>query len=69
MAVITVLIKPSSSSCNLSCSYCFYKDISNKREIKNYGMMDYNTLNAIIQRVYKIAEGKLTLFFKVESLP
>lgn len=64
MAVITVLIKPSSSSCNLSCSYCFYKDISNKREIKNYGMMDYNTLNAIIQRVYKIAEGEINFIFQ-----
>ncbi|WP_278336161.1 hypothetical protein [Romboutsia hominis] len=25
---LTILIKPSSSACNLDCKYCFYKDIS-----------------------------------------
>lgn len=31
---ISVLIKPASSSCNLNCNYCFYRDVSSFREEK-----------------------------------
>ncbi len=32
MQPLNVLIKPVSSACNLNCSYCFYADLSRKRE-------------------------------------
>ena len=31
MPAISVLMKPSSSMCNMSCDYCFYCDEAQKR--------------------------------------
>ncbi|MGL5693681.1 MAG: anaerobic sulfatase maturase [Peptostreptococcaceae bacterium] len=49
MENITVLIKPSSSDCNLNCSYCFYKDLSDNRDTESFGFMNLNTLESIIK--------------------
>lgn len=48
MPPLSVMIKPSSSLCNLRCSYCFYNDESINRSIKSYGFMKENTLKNII---------------------
>ena len=44
MKNLNLLIKPASSTCNLQCKYCFYYDVADNREIKNYGIMDDETL-------------------------
>ena len=49
MENITVLIKPSSSDCNLNCKYCFYKDSSRNRETYSYGFMNDDTLESVIK--------------------
>ena len=46
---ITVLIKPSSSSCDNVCSYCFYDDVSQCRKVKSYGLMSDETRSSIIK--------------------
>ncbi len=50
MLPISVLIKPASSICNMSCKYCFYCDESQKRNIKSYGFMDEQTLKNVIRK-------------------
>ena len=39
MPAISVLMKPSSSMCNMSCDYCFYCDEAQKRSQESYGFM------------------------------
>ena len=44
---IHLLIKPASGNCNLRCAYCFYADITEKRETPSFGMMSEETLEAV----------------------
>ena len=39
MPAISVLMKPSSSMCNMSCDYCFYCDEAQKRTQESFGYM------------------------------
>ena len=39
MRSISVMVKPVSSTCNMRCSYCFYADVANSRQIANHGVM------------------------------
>lgn len=54
---ITILIKPASSLCNLSCKYCFYDDVSSGREQKSFGLMSEKTAENIIQKAFDYASG------------
>lgn len=66
MQSASFLIKPASSSCNLRCSYCFYFDVSNHREQDNYGIMDEETMNAMIDKIFADMDenGKVTFGFQ-----
>ena len=64
MRNINLLIKPASSSCNLRCKYCFYHDVSNNREIKNYGIMNNETLENLVKRVYEEVEETVNFAFQ-----
>ena len=64
MRNINLLIKPASSSCNLRCKYCFYHDVSNNREIKNYGIMNDETLENLVKRVYEEVEETVNFAFQ-----
>lgn len=44
MPPISVLIKPASGMCNMSCEYCFYYDETKKREQESFGFMSEETL-------------------------
>lgn len=57
MPAISVLMKPASSLCNMSCDYCFYCDESEKRAMKSYGFMSEETLKNIIRKTLPRAEG------------
>jgi len=52
---LSIMIKPSSSNCNMQCEYCFYHDISNKRIQKSYGFMNFKLLEIIVQKALKEA--------------
>lgn len=64
MKNIQLLIKPTSSMCNLNCTYCFYKDVAEHREIENYGFMNIDTLEILIKKALESAEGNCTIAFQ-----
>lgn len=64
MPPLNLLIKPASGNCNLRCKYCFYHDVSENREIKNYGMMDIETLEVLVQKAFNYAEYACTFAFQ-----
>lgn len=62
---LSVMIKPSSSKCNLNCKYCFYNDISKKRDIKDYGFMKTETIKEIINKaILYCGDGSCTIGFQ-----
>lgn len=64
MPAINVLIKPASGSCNLRCKYCFYKDVSENRKEKNYGLMSYETLETIVKKVFEYGDNMVGFAFQ-----
>lgn len=64
MKPISLLIKPASSLCNMSCKYCFYADVSDNREIKSYGIMRDDTLENIVKKAFDYAEGIANFAFQ-----
>jgi len=61
---ISVLIKPASSKCNQSCSYCFYHDVANNRSVADFGLMSLDTIEIIIRKVLQFASGYATFSFQ-----
>ncbi|MCT4686040.1 anaerobic sulfatase maturase [Vallitalea sp.] len=64
MPPLTTLIKPASGNCNLRCKYCFYYDVMNSREVKNYGIMTEETLEQLVKKAFEFAEGQVTFAFQ-----
>jgi uncharacterized protein len=52
-----IMIKPSSSKCQMACEYCFYTDLSANREIKDFGFMNGKTRKNIIEKTLEFASG------------
>ncbi|MGN1054903.1 MAG: radical SAM/SPASM domain-containing protein, partial [Erysipelotrichaceae bacterium] len=46
------MIKPASSLCNMRCKYCFYHDIASLREVRSYGVMEYNLIDDFLSRIH-----------------
>lgn len=64
MPPISVLIKPASSKCNLSCEYCFYHDVAHNRAVADFGFMNLETIEVIIRKVLQFASGYATFSFQ-----
>lgn len=64
MPPIRVMIKPVSSLCNLRCRYCFYADVAEHREIRSYGVMEEETLEAIVRAAFDGASGSAGFVFQ-----
>lgn len=64
MPPIQLLIKPASGLCNLRCEYCFYHDITEKRQQSSYGFMSEATLEEIIKKTLAYAENSCTIAFQ-----
>lgn len=64
MISTSVLIKPTSSSCNLQCKYCFYHDVAERREVKNYGMMEETTLENLVKKGFESTDYMITFAFQ-----
>lgn len=67
MKYVSFLIKPVSSLCNLHCPYCFYEDVSKKREIKSYGKMNMEIMETLIFRAIEETEEKGVLVFAFQG--
>ncbi len=64
MKNLNLLIKPASSSCNLRCRYCFYYDVADNREVKNYGIMNDDTLENMVKKVFDDVEYSANFAFQ-----
>lgn len=60
MPALSVLMKPSSSLCNMSCDYCFYCDEAEKRTQSSYGFMSEQTLKNVIRKTMPRAEHMIS---------
>ena len=64
MPPINLLIKPASGMCNLRCRYCFYHDLTAKRETASYGMMKPEVLEQVIGKALDYADGECTIAYQ-----
>ncbi len=64
MNAVSVMIKPSSSGCNLGCKYCFYYDVAANREHKSFGFMNDETLENLIMKTFKDVTHQVTFAFQ-----
>lgn len=64
MPPVSLLIKPASSSCNMRCRYCFYSDVTSRREIANYGVMTEETLETVVRKTLEYADGEASFGFQ-----
>jgi len=62
MPPLSLMIKPASSLCNLSCEYCFYKDVSEHREHLGFGVMEKETAEVLIEKALKYADSENVSF-------
>ena len=61
---LSLLIKPASSACNLKCAYCFYAEVSQSREKKDYGRMDLVTLEELVKKACEYADDFISFSFQ-----
>ena len=64
MPPVTIMVKPASSDCNMRCRYCFYSDVASRRECASMGRMSSSTLENLVRRAMRYADGQLTLAFQ-----
>ena len=62
MPPLSLMIKPASSLCNLSCEYCFYRDVSEHREHLRFDVMSKDTARVLIGKALKYANGESVAF-------
>ncbi len=62
MPPISIMIKPASSLCNLSCEYCFYRDVSEHREHLGFGIMEKSTAETLIKKALNYSAGEPVAF-------
>ncbi len=64
MPPVNILIKPVSSACNMSCTYCFYRDVSAKRSCAYTGALSLERMEQIIVSAMAYAQGDCTFAFQ-----
>lgn len=66
--MISFLIKPSSSLCNMKCSYCFYCDEAENRKKASLGFMKKETAENIIKKTAEVSDEAMFVFQGGEPL-
>lgn len=56
MPPLTIMVKPASELCNLRCGFCFCGDITFRREVVSYGIMNIDTLDKLMYRAFSYGE-------------
>lgn len=62
MPPLSIMIKPASSLCNMRCEYCFYHDVASAREEENLGLMARDTIENLIEKAFRFADGESVAF-------
>lgn len=65
--MVSLLIKPASSLCNMRCKYCFYHDVANTRKVSSYGIMTEETADVLIKRTVEYAYDTAKIFFAFQG--
>lgn len=63
---ISVMIKPSSSACNLNCDYCFYNSVASERAVGFKGMLSEDLAAEIIVKAMDFTKGD-DIFFTFQG--
>ena len=66
--MISFLIKPASSMCNMKCTYCFYCDEAQNREKASLGFMSEETAENIIKKAAQVSREATFVFQGGEPL-
>ncbi len=66
--MISFLIKPASSICNIKCSYCFYCDEAQSRKNTSLGFMKKETVENIIKKASAFSREAMFVFQGGEPL-
>lgn len=61
---ICLLIKPSSSNCNMKCNYCFYDAICKNRQEYSKGFMNIKTMKNIIKETFREEKRHISFVFQ-----
>lgn len=61
---ISIMLKPSSSACNLRCDYCFYADVAEHRSVDNKGMMTEETAERVIESALDYCNDRIFFTFQ-----
>jgi len=67
MKYFSILIKPASSICNMKCKYCFYYDVADHREIRNYGIMNENTMKVMIDQILSYFQEEVVITYSFQG--
>lgn len=59
---ISVMLKPSSSMCNLKCEYCFYSSLASERKEYSKGFMNLITAENVIKSAVEFTKGTEIIF-------
>ena len=65
--MLSFLIKPSSSACNMRCRYCFFEDEAANREKADLGMMTRETAALLIREAMSSPQGKDGVHFAFQG--
>ena len=57
MPCLSLMLKPASSLCNMKCGYCFYRDVSSRREHSCTGLMSTETAHNVVDAALDFANG------------
>lgn len=64
MRKLTILLEPVSGQCNARCAYCFYQDVTQKRNQASCGMMTVATLEIVLRKALRQAEKSYTVIYQ-----
>ena len=64
MPAVSVLVKPASSACNMTCDYCFYRDEAEQRTAAFKGFMTLSTAEHLLRRAIDFADQTCSFLFQ-----
>lgn len=67
MKYFSTLIKPASSLCNMSCKYCFYRDVVDHQLSFNHSIMSQETMQALILNTLNAFQEEITITFAFQG--
>jgi len=67
MKQLSVMLKPTSSRCDMGCAYCFYADVAASRKEAFKGMMSRETVSALIRNIFVCLEKGDSITFAFQG--